>query len=240
MKIWHVLVFVVALIAFAVMMTPAAFFVRQQPDGFTFARINGSIWNGRLEEVQLGPYHAETARWRISFFDITQGKVRAPIDFESGTMEGRVMLLANVNNDRRLFIPTLRLDGVDLGPRGAWPGEVRISNLDIFFDDGVCSAAQGAIYSDVFVRAGETLGWAGPPLNGAAACEGEDAVISATGRNALGEQVTARMLLRGDGSGAWRVSVQNAQPDTATALTGAGLQAGEGDIGHGEDMRWLP
>jgi hypothetical protein len=239
-RIWHVIVFVVALVIFAVLMAPAAFFVRQHPGAFTYARVHGSIWNARLEEVQLGPYHAETARWRIAVLDVIQGKVRAPIDFEQGTIQGRVMLLANFSNDRRIFIPTLQLEGVDMGPRGAWPGEVRISNLDIFFEDGVCAAAQGAVYSDVFVRAGETLGWAGPPLNGVAACEGNDAVITVNGRNSAGEQVVGRMLLRGDGSGAWRVAVQGAQPETAAALIGAGLEQGDGEIGYGEDMRWLP
>lgn len=239
-KIWHILVFVVALVTFAVAMTPAAFFVRPHPPAFTFASAAGAIWNGRLQEVQVGPYHAEAAHWRISFLDVIQGKIRAPVDFESGTIEGRVMLLANINNDRRIFIPALRLDGVDLGPRGAWPGEVRISNLDIFFDDGVCQAAQGTVFSDVFLRAGERLGWAGPPLNGSAACEGEDAVVAASGRNALGEDVSARIVLRGDGSGIWRVSVQNAQPETAIAFAGAGLQAEGGELGYGEEMRWLP
>jgi len=239
-KIWHIAVFILALVIFAMIMAPAAFFVRQQPDSFRFARVSGSIWDGRLDAVEVGPYRAETARWRISALDVIQGKVRAPIDFDSGTIEGRVMLLANVQNDRRIFIPTLRLDGVDLGTQGAWAGEVRISNLDILFINGVCTAAQGAIYSDVFVRAGETLGWAGPPLNGSAVCEGEDAVVSAIGRNALGEEVNTRVVLRGDGAGSWRVVVRNPQPATAVALAGAGLQAEDGEFGYGEDLRWFP
>lgn len=239
-RIWHIVLFVVALVAFGVAMTPAAFLVRERPDAFTFARVQGSIWNGRLEQVRLGPYRADSATWQISFLDVIQGKVRVPVELVAGTMQGRVMLLANVHNDRRLFIPTLRLDGVDLGPRGTWPGEVLISGLDIFFDDGVCSAAQGTVYSDVFVRSGERLGWSGPTLNGAAACEGEDAVITMSGRNAMDEQVTGRIVLRGDGSGSWAVAVEGAQPETAAALASAGLQDGAGEAGYGEVMRWLP
>jgi hypothetical protein len=239
MKLWHVIVFVIALVISGVILAPAAILVRQQPGLLEFERAQGGIWNGQLEGVRVGPYQAERARWRVGFGDLLQGEVHAPIVFDSGTIEGQITLSADIRNGRRISIQSLRVEGVQMGSR-TWPGEVQVRHLDIVFTDGVCTSARGAVSSDVWLRARANDARAGPPLSGEAACEGEDAVITMSGQSALGEQGIGRMVLRGDGTGAYRMAIQDARPETTAELEAAGFHLAGGEVGFGEEIRWLP
>lgn len=237
---WHIVVFVLALLVFAIARAPAAFFAPQRPGVFTYERALGTVWRARLEKVRLGPYETSSLSWRLSLLDLLQGKARAPLDFERGSIEGRVMLLANMHNDRRLYAPNLTLIGFPLTENLRAPGETTLSDIDIFFDNGVCLFAHGQAQSDVLARAGEAIGWPGPPLTGDAACEGEDARILLIGTSAAGERVSARLTLRGDGGAEWRLIVQSVTPETELALTAAGFQRGADGFEISKDGRWLP
>jgi hypothetical protein len=241
-RFWHIVVFALALVVFAIASIPAALVLPQRPGSLTYARADGTIWRGSLEDVQLGGYQARRASWSISPLDVIQGKAIAPIDLEEGSMEGRVILLGNWHGDRRIAIPQLRLDGAAVTGALRLPGETRFHGVDVLFEDGSCTRAQGRIESDVLLRAGQVLNWSGPSVSGTARCEGEYARIHMMGANELGERVNVRIMLRADGSASWRVSVQTERPDTVDALAGAGFSrsAADGSLGHGEDTRWLP
>lgn len=238
-RLWHALVFVLALAIFAVARAPAAYFAPQRPGVFTYDSASGTVWRAAFEGVRIGPYQARTMTWRLSPFDLVQGKARLPLTFSQGTIEGEAMLLANWRNDRRLYVSTLRLEGAPLGAVLA-PGETHIRELDVFFDDGNCAAAAGQLESDVLVRAGQALNWPGPPLSGGAVCDGEDALVRLTGTNEAGESVAALMILSGDGAAQWRISVQTDRPETEAALAAAGFARGPEGLGRSEEGRWLP
>jgi hypothetical protein len=240
-RLWHILVFVVALAVFAVARAPAAFFLPQRPGQLTYAGATGTIWRGELQTVQLGHYHAQTASWRLSPLDLVQGKAIVPVSFGDGDIEGRMTLLANWDGDRRIAIQHMQLTGLTLRNM-ALAGETRINGLDILFEDGACVRAQGRVESDVLARAGQTLGWPGPSIVGAASCDGENARILLSGANDRGERVNARIVLQPNGAAVWRVSVQTEQPETIAALGAAGFTRGVADglLGYGEETRWLP
>ncbi len=240
-KPWHIALFVVALMVFAIARAPAAFFLPQRPGALNYSDAEGTVWDAQLSSVALGPYRVASATWRLSPIDLVQGKAVVPIALRGGDLEGDLMLLGNRHGDRRVGVSALRVNGLPFAGR-MLPGETRFQGLDILFEDGACARAHGRVESDVLVRAGESLGWAGPSLAGNAACEGNNARIALMGATEGGERVTALILLMPDGAASWRLSVFSRRDQTLAALSAAGFtrSAADGTLGYGEDTRWLP
>lgn len=236
MRIWHFLVFAVALGGFALAFAPAAFFVAPR-EGFSYARISGAIWDARIEGARLGGYGVEEIAWRISPFDLVQGRVIAPLRLR-GDLEGEAVVLANMT-DARLQIPNMRVTGLRMA-RLHLDGETQVQGLDLFFEKGACALAQGTVSSNVLARAGRMLGFQAPELSGAARCEGRDALLAMAGAATTGEQVSFDLRLRGDGSGEWRLAVHGANAETAAALAGAGFQPQSDVLVMSERLTWLP
>lgn len=238
-RIWHVVVFVVLLIGFALASAPAAFVASFAPPEFTYARAQGSVWNGRLEGVRTRGLQITTLSWRISPFDLLQGRVIAPLQL-TGDVEGDMRLLANME-DRRLMADQLRINGLPLD-NVMLAGTTEIEALDIFFVGGACRQATGTIRSDVLQQSSQALRINGPPLAGEARCDGEDALITLVGQNAGADQVNIVMRLRGDGGGEWRFAILSASPEVQAALAVAGFQpdAGTGQLVRNEELRWFP
>lgn len=240
-RIWHIAVFVVALLVFAIARAPATFFVPQRPGQLSYASAEGAIWQGALNTLALGPYRVTQARWCLSPFDLVQGKAIVPVTLSGGAINGDLILLGNWHGDRRIGVSQLTVSGLPFA-QGMLPGETRFHNLDILFERGACVRAHGHIESDVLVRAGEALGWAGPPMAGNASCDGKIARIALTGVNDAGERVNANIVLMGDGAASWRVSVLTRREQSLAALAAAGFtpSAADGALGYGEETRWLP
>lgn len=236
MRIWHVLVFAVALAGFALAFAPAAFFVAPR-EGFTYTRISGAIWDGRIDGARLGGYGVREMAWRISPLDLIQGRVIAPLRLR-GELEGEAVLLANMR-DRRLQAPNLRITGLRTA-RLHLDGETHVQGLDVFFEDGVCALAQGTVSSNVLALAVGMLGFQGPELSGVARCDGDDALLSMAGAARTGEQVSFDLRVRGDGAGEWRLAVQGANAEAAAALASVGFQTQSGALVMSERLTWLP
>ncbi len=239
-KLWHIVVFVLALVAFALARAPASVVVPQRPEAFTYVRATGTVWDATLEQVRIGNYAVDTLTWRISALDLVRGKLIVPLRL-SGEIEGDVTLLANWEGDRRIVVRRARLQGLPLGAV-VLGGETQIEGLDIFFENGVCATAAGQMRSDVIARAGQALRFVGPDLAGVAVCEGEDAVIQLNGQSADSGRVSATMRLRGNGGGDWRVSIEGASDEAVTALGAAGFERDDalGALVKREDLKWLP
>ncbi len=238
---WHIIVFVLALIAFGIALAPASLLASRQGD-LNYQRAEGTIWAGRLHGVQIGDYAVDQVSWTLSFFDVVRGKAVVPVVFEGGDIEGRIVLLGNWHGDRRFAAQNVRLRGLRVGEGLVLSGVTNFHDVDVLFAGGVCTRGQGRIVSDVFRQAGASIGWSGPDVEGRPRCEGDDAVVVLTGANEAGERVNMRILLAGDGAAAWRVSVVTQRPETLAALREAGFERGaaDGALGYGEDTRWLP
>jgi len=238
-RIWHIAVFVVLLIGFALASAPAAFVASFAPPELTYARAQGSVWNGRLEDVRIRGLQIVTLGWRISPFDLLQGRVIAPLQL-TGDVEGDMRLLANME-DRRLMSNHLRVNGLPLDNL-VLAGTTEIEALDIFFVGGACRQAAGLIRSDVLQQSSQALRISGPPLAGEARCDGEDALITLVGQNPAADQVNINMRLRGDGGGEWRFAIQSGNPEVQAALAVAGFQpdASTGQLVRNEELRWFP
>lgn len=233
--------FIVALAAFGVARAPAAAFAPQREGQFTYARAQGTIWQARFEQVQLGPYSVDELNWRLSFWGLVQGKAVADVLFSGGDIEGDVQLLANWGGDRRIVAPRISIEGAPIGAGLNLEGTTSGQGVDIFFDAGRCAAAAGAVQSDILARNEAALRWRGPPMSGAASCEGEDAIIAMAGSGTT-ESVRVLVRLHGDGRAQWRAAMAGAKPEMMAVLAAAGFSADpqSGVQAAGGEMRWTP
>lgn len=237
LKAWHFLVFVLALVAFGAALAPAEV-IAPRRDGFTYQRATGSIWNAHLEGVRAGPYAVERVSWRLQPLALLTGSLAAPVLFDGGDIQGDVAVRVGLFG-KRLRSPLLTVNGLPFGAV-LLPGRTTATDLDIAFSGARCSHASGRLDSDALAQAGDQLGFVGPPLTGAAGCDGEDAVLRLTGEGQNGELIDALLRLRGDGRGAWRVGVVGGGAETEQALTAAGFQRDEatGGFASGGELTW--
>jgi Type II secretion system (T2SS), protein N len=239
MGVWRIIVFVVALVVFAVALMPARALIRPRPGAFSYGGSDGTIWNAHFTDVRLGRLNGGAMSWRLSFRDLTQGKIIARVEFTGGEVTGDATLLGNWHGDRRLVSNGLTLSGAPVSQRLMLPGSTTIANLDIFFRDGRCVRAQGNLFSDVLVRTSSQWRWEGPQLRGAAICAGTVARLDLSGASDSGT-VRAGLDLSPNGRGVWRVEVRASRPELAAVLGAAGFAAEQGGYRLNKDVRWLP
>jgi hypothetical protein len=229
--VWRGVVFLIALAAAAIAWAPAAVFAPQRPGTFEYAQVSGSVWRARFDAARLGPYRVDGIDWRLSFWDLVQGKLVGDATF-SGEARGDVRLMANLDGDRRLIAPDLTLDGLPIGGRRL-DGVIRVTGFDVAFVDGRCVIGAGRIETDALAKAGGQFGFAFGPLAGDARCDGEVARI-ALASTAPDAHARLDFELRASGVASWRASIVPGTPDKAATLALLGLTAAEGDF------RWLP
>ena len=238
-RLWHIIVFVVALAVFALMRAPASLVAGRVPD-FSFARAEGTVWNGRFEGVSFGALETDTLTWKLSFWDLIQGGIIADASAQGGAVTGDMRFLANFMGDKRILAPSLTLQGLPLGPSLRLAGETQAQDLDIYFDDGVCTTARGQLRSDALQRNAELLNWSGPMLAGDARCDGDDALVALGGAEGA-ETVRVLLRLHGNGEGEWRVAMEGATPASSAALSAAGFAPdSQGALSQAGDFRWTP
>lgn len=238
-RLWHIALFVLAFIGFAIARAPASFFAPSQAGGFSYEQSSGTIWNARFEHARLGPFAASLVTWRLSFNDLIQSRLVADLGF-SGAVDGDARLLGNWRGDRRIVVNTMAIDGAPLGDRMMLAGTTRITGLDIHFEEGQCRSAEGAVETDVLARNAAALHWSGPNLTGHAVCAGEVARIDLNGEDG-GGSATLSLELRPNGAARWRGALLTSTPEVQAALAAAGFQAAaDGRLEATGDLRWLP
>jgi len=228
-KLWHVLVFSLAFAVFAITMAPASLLVRPQPGVLTYASAMGTVWNGRLEDVQLGPYGARELSWRVRAIDLLRGQLVLDAIADGGHLNGSARLIAGLDGSRRIVVPEAQASGAAISGV-AVEGVTLVRDLDIAFARGACAEARGYVESDVLTRAGPALGWVGPPVSGGAFCEEGIAVIAVSGASATGETMSGRLSLHPGGAGEWRVEVGPATNDAEQLQPRGQILASSGEF----------
>jgi hypothetical protein len=239
MRLWHILLFFAALVASIAAFAPMQAFAPQKPGAFTYDSVSGSIWRAKFSGVKLGPYQAGHADWRLSAFDLAQGRLDGRAAFAGGAIEGEGRVLANRRGDRRITAARLTLKGLPLGHM-MLPGEATVTGLDLTFQKGQCTRADGKFSADVLVMNRALLGGFGPPLQGQARCVGDAAEIPLDGQQG-NTRVSILITLRANGDARWRASVDGATREAGLALAAAGFRPTEsGTLIVAGDMTWLP
>lgn len=241
LRIWHIVLFVIALAVSAVALAPAQLLFRGSEGVLTFQRAEGTIWRAALHEVDLGGLDGGNATVAVSLFDLLQGAVVSDIDFAGADLSGHVRLNAGFNGDRRIEAPALTISGMRAQGFGRVPGTTRMTGLDITFRQQACVAAQGQIDSDVLVKVAEQTGGEAPLLAGKASCAGPVARLLLQG-DAAGDSAAALLDLAGNGTGSWSVTYRTSHPQLAATLIAAGFAPDEraGAFNSKGEMTWLP
>lgn len=240
-RLWHIGLFVAALVACAIAMAPAQLFFRGSEGVLTFQRAEGTIWRSTLRHVDLGGLDGGDATVSVSFLGLLQGQLVSEIDFAGADISGQAVLHAGLNGDRRIEAPALTISGMRVQGFGRVSGKTTLAGVDIRFAGRDCASARGQIESDVLVRLTEQSGGQAPLLAGTATCAGQLGRLTLQG-DAAGDSATALLDLGSDGTGNWSVTYRTAKPELAATLVAAGFAPDEqgGAFGSKGVMTWLP
>lgn len=240
-RIWHIVIFAIALAASAIALAPAQLLFRGSEGVLTFHRAEGTIWHATLRQVDLSGLDGGDATVTVSLFDLMQGSVVSDIAFNGPDLSGQVRLHMSLNGDRRLESPALVISGMRARGVGRVPGSTRVTGLDVTFRQQACAAAQGQIDSDVLVKVAEQTGGVAPLLTGNATCVGQVGRLTLQG-DAGGDSASALLDLGGNGTGSWSVTYRTSKPQLAASLIAAGFTPDEQAAAFNSkgDMTWLP
>lgn len=240
-RIWHVIVFGVAVAIAAAAYAPAHFFFRSSPDGLAFDEATGPVWDATLTNARIGRLGAGDVRVRLSPFDVLLGRLSADLDFGGANITGKARLELGVGGERRLIVPNMRIVDFPIEEGLALTGETTISNLDLTLEDQACRTAQGVLESNALVSSADLLGVNGPNLSGVAACSGAFGRLTLSGERD-GDGAELVLDLSGNGAAQWSLVYRASRPEVAArlALLGAEPQAETGAFGKRGAARWLP
>jgi hypothetical protein len=239
-KIWHIVVFVLALVLFGIARAPVGLVTGGAGDTLRYVRADGTIWSARLTGAELAGLDAGEATWRLSLFDLFSGKFIADMAFAGAEVKGEVQLLGNWLGDRRIVVKALEVNGAPISPDLRLNGRTTIANLDIFFRRRDCETATGDARSDVLASNSGLLRWQGPELIGVAQCDGEWGRLPLVGGTDE-ERVLIMLSFRGDGEAEWQVRADTAREDARAALVAAGLAPDpRGALIKSAQWRWFP
>ncbi len=240
-RIWHVAIFVLALVGGGVALAPAQAFLRSSDESLSFTRANGTIWDATLTHARIGGLDAGDVGIRLSAGDLLLGRAAADISMSGSGIAGSARLQVNMGGERRLTSSNLRLQGLPVNETLHLSGETRIRNLDMVLGADACISAQGVLESDTLMRSGEIIGVNGPMMSGVAACHGPVGRLAMNGERD-GETVQLVLDLASSGAVQWAVQYRTENRDVAMRLAALGLQL-QGDTGSYEKRgvaRWLP
>lgn len=229
MRLWHIIVFLVVLVGSSVVLAPAAIFAPQRPGIWTYARAEGNAWGARFSQARLGSLQLGQVDWTLEPLPLTSGALRAKLSLSGGDVRGDIVMRV-ASNARRIQTDSLRIEGV-LSPTGTpMAGMLLLRDLDITFENGLCTSATGTAESDILARNAAVLGFTGPPLRGVAHCAGESAIIPLSEPTGA---IQVEIALRQAGDAAWRVSKKSAS-------SGGAVDASEIPMEITGGLRWLP
>src|SRR5690606_16450186 len=87
-----------AFLVFALVTLPANVVIpRVQPEGITLAGLDGSVWNGSAQVLQIGGMHAGSVNWRLKPWALFTGRAAADIQLKrtDGFAQGEVRIGTN-------------------------------------------------------------------------------------------------------------------------------------------------
>lgn len=240
-RIWHIVLFVIALIISAIALAPAQLLFRGSEGVLIFQRAEGTIWHATLRSVDLGGLDGGDTSVRVSALGLLQGSVVIDVEFAGRDLSGAVRVSSGFNGNRRVQTPSLSVSGIRAQGFGRTPGVTRLTNIDLSFTQQACAAATGEVASDVLVKIAEQTGGQAPPLTGSITCAGQFARLVLQG-DAGGDSASALLDLAGSGTGTWSVTYRTSQPQLAATLIAAGfMPEGQGGAFNSKgEVTWLP
>jgi len=139
---------VLAYVVFALVTLPASVVIpRVQPQGVTLAGLDGSVWNGSAEVLQVGGIHAGSIEWDLHVLQLFGLRAAADIKLKrtDGFAQGGVSVgKQRVELDNFSASLPLNLLPPQFAP-GGWTGSVNARLADLTLADGWPVSADGTI-----------------------------------------------------------------------------------------------
>jgi general secretion pathway protein N len=137
-----------AFLVFALVTLPANVVIpRVQPEGITLAGLDGSVWNGSAQVLQIGGMHAGSVNWRLKPWALVTGRAAADIQLKrtDGFAQGEVRIGTH-RIELEEFSASLPLSLLppQLAPRG-WTGTVNLRLAELTLVDQWPVSADGTV-----------------------------------------------------------------------------------------------
>jgi len=221
---------VVALVCGAVAFFPmsmAADMASKQMPGFKYSEASGSVWDGKLTNVNFSGQQIGDLSVKANLFDLLTGKATGKLGLIREGFAGQADL-AYALTSGALDIKDLKIDGTTglvpgMPPAAAQAdGKFTLEIKELKFDNAICESATGEVWTDALTRV-DVQGWVGPELRGPVTCAGGKLLVQASGKAATGEDVLAVLNISSSLDMDMMATISNASPAAAQALTQLGF-----------------
>jgi general secretion pathway protein N len=137
-----------AYLVFALVTLPANVVIpRVQPPGVTIAGLNGTIWNGSAQVLQIGGVHVGSLTWKLHLLPLLTLRAAADVNLKrtDGFAQGRVSVSGQQVqlNDATVSLPIETLPP-QVAP-GGWTGSINARLAQLTLTDGWPVAANGTV-----------------------------------------------------------------------------------------------
>lgn len=190
--------------------------------GLSWARAEGTVWEGRVTGLAYGAQPIGTAHLRLQPGSLLAGRVA--YDVQWAGPPGRGSGLLSLGGDQDYAVDDLRLEASISALNGAadWVrangGELRVRADRIRFSDGRCAEAQGTVSTDVLTRAAMAWGQTWPDVSGELSCDAGMLIVPLEGERNGAERVEAVARIGLVEASSVEASVVNADPQLENAL----------------------
>ena len=191
-----IVLFLLAFAVFAAARLPLAAALRLT-DGIAARRVEGTVWNGRLEGAILYGRHVGDLHLALAPWPLVLGRLRIDWTLGGGALAGAGRLTRMPGGALRIVDSRLAGPVAALSPPLPVAGDFRAEASEIRFGPEGCRQAAGRLWSDAPARSAGLLDWRGPALEGEIACTGDALALPLGGRDGMTE-IDLRLLLRPD------------------------------------------
>jgi hypothetical protein len=206
--------------------------------GITYARAEGSLWEGRLSGVAVRGQGLGNVDIEVNPWGLLLGRLDAHMAFDgSGAVsgQGRVILSAT----KHVSVEAFDVEA-DVGLLSAvipLKGNMSVAVRRADFTAQGCRAAQVEVRTNALVDKPAGLNWSGPVLSGSAHCSDGALVIPLAGANGS-ETITASMQILPDGTFHVKINARTMDEMVISVLAAAGFVYAEGEMTLTQNGRW--
>jgi hypothetical protein len=206
-------------------------FLTQNVRGFSYNEASGSIWSGKLTNVQYRTQRLGDVSFHLDATELFGGRLGATVAFETAdlAMTGRFAY--------GIFDHAGELTAISLRGRTARipglpptlqviPGDFRVELDSVMLTkEGGCASANGKIWTNMLARGALQLGWAGPEMSGPISCVAGRFAANPIGVAANGDTAEASLDMGADLKGGVRAMVTTRDQLNASKMAQAGFHS---------------
>jgi len=206
-------------------------FLAKNVKGFSYNEASGSIWSGRLTNVQYRTQRLGDVSFHLDAMKLFGGKLGAKVAFETAdlAMDGGfaygIFDHAGELTAIKVKGRTARIPGLPATLQ-VIPSDFRVELESVkLTKDGGCVGATGKIWTDMLAKGSTQLGWTGPEISGPIACDGGRFRADAKGASANGDTAEAKVEMSADLKGGVQATVTTKDQLNPSKMAQAGFQS---------------